>query len=62
MVIEKLKKHQKTLFAAFAAVVLSALMLAFVLAFRAGLLPFIADGDAFDTIYAIEESVEETIN
>lgn len=54
--IEFIKKHFNIVFAVFAALVLSALLLAFILAFRAGLLPYTADGDAFDTIYAIEET------
>lgn len=57
--IEFIKKHFNTVFAVFAALVLSALMLAFILAFRAGLLPYTSDGDAFDTIYAIEETDSE---
>lgn len=38
---------------------LCALIAAFILAFRSGLLPYASDGDAFDTIYAIEESAQQ---
>ncbi len=56
---EFFKKHSRIIFSVFAAIVLSALMFVFVLLFRAGVLPYSSDGDAFDTIYAIEQEVNE---
>ncbi len=50
-----IKKHSEHIKRFFAALALSALMAAFILAFRQGMLPFAEDGDAFDTIYAVEE-------
>ncbi|MBQ3229909.1 MAG: hypothetical protein IJB49_02700 [Clostridia bacterium] len=51
-----LTEYSGVLLRAGVAVALFALMAAFILAFRSGLLPYASDGDAFDTIYAIEES------
>ncbi|MBQ9847826.1 MAG: hypothetical protein IJO64_02055 [Clostridia bacterium] len=51
-----LTEYSGVLLRAGVAVALCALMAAFILAFRSGLLPYASDGDAFDTIYAIEES------
>ena len=52
---EFVKKRFDAIIRILAAVALSALMAAFILAFRAGVLPHAQDGDAFDTVYAIEE-------
>lgn len=50
------KKYYDVIFRVFAAVALSAITAAFIFAFRSGWLPYASDGDAFDTVYAIEES------
>lgn len=54
-----LNKYSGVFIRAGVAVALCALMAAFILAFRSGLLPYASDGDAFDTIYAIEESEQQ---
>lgn len=54
-----LTEYSGVLFRAGVALALCALMAAFILAFRSGLLPYASDGDAFDTIYAIEESAQQ---
>lgn len=60
MANEKLqKKHFNIIIRVLAAVALSALMAAFILAFRANLLPYAEDGNAFDTVYAYEENTAE---
>lgn len=55
-IAEFVKKYYNSIIRVLAAVALSALMAAFILAFRAGVLPYAEAGDAFDTVYAIEES------
>ena len=55
-ILDFIKKYYNVIFAVFSAFVLCALMAAFILAFRSGWLPYSEDGDAFDTIYAIEQS------
>ena len=50
------KKYYEIFVRAFAALMLSALTLLLIYAFDRGMLPYSADGDAFDTIYAIEQS------
>ncbi len=52
------KKYRENIMRLLAAVALSALVGAFIVAFRSGVLPHSADGDAFDTIYAVEEVTE----
>ena len=52
---EFVKKHFDKIVCLLAAIALSALTAAFILAFRAGSLPHSEDGDAFDTIYAVEQ-------
>ncbi len=54
------KKYYEAFVRAFAALMLSALTLLLIYAFDRGLLPYSEDGDAFDTVYAIEgeEAVE----
>lgn len=54
-VMEFLKKHIDDAIRVTAVLAVCALMAAFILAFRAGKLPHSADGDAFDTIYALGE-------
>ena len=49
------KKYYNILVRALAALMLSAVTLLLVYAFGSGWLPYSADGDAFDTIYAIED-------
>lgn len=55
---EFVKKYFDSITRVLAAIALSALMAAFILAFRAGVLPHSEDGNAFDTIYAIEDAEE----
>ena len=55
-IFDFIQKHYNVIFRIFGAIALSAVMAAFILAFRSGWLPYAEDGDAFDTIYAIEES------
>ncbi len=50
------KKHFQSIIRVLAAVALSALMAAFILAFNSGKLPHAEDGNAFDTVYAYEMS------
>jgi hypothetical protein len=52
------KKYFDTIVRVLAAIALSALMAAFILAFNSGKLPYSEHGDAFDTVYAYEESSE----
>jgi len=51
-----IKNHLDIVFGIFAALVLSALVAVFIFAFRKGILPHSEDGNAFDTIYALEQS------
>ena len=51
-----LKKYKKDLLRAVCAVLLCAVAAVFVYAFGKGKLPYAEDGDAFDTIYGIEEN------
>lgn len=55
-VFEFLKKHTDAAVRIAVAIALCAVTAAFIIAFRAGVLPHSEDGDAFDTIYAIEKS------
>ena len=55
-ILDFIKKHYNIVFAVFSAFVLCALVGAFIFAFRSGWLPYSEDGNAFDTIYAIEQS------
>ena len=50
-----LRKHIDAAIRITAAVVLCALAVAYIFAFRGDKLPHSDDGDAFDTIYAIED-------
>ncbi len=50
-----MKKYKNCLFRVLASVAIGALAAAFIFAFREGMLPYAEDGDAFDTVYAIEE-------
>ena len=54
MLYKLLKKHYDTVMRVIGAIALAALMAAFILAFRANSLPHAEDGDAFDTVYAVE--------
>lgn len=56
-VAEFVKKYYNCIIRVLAAVALSAITAAFILAFRAGVLPHAEDGDAFDTVYALEENL-----
>lgn len=51
-----LKKHKSSVIRIFGAAVLCALVAALIVAFRYGLLPYAEDGDAFDTVYAVDVS------
>ena len=51
-----LKKYKKDLIRARCALLLCAVAAVFVYAFGEGKLPYAEDGDAFDTIYGIEEN------
>ncbi len=55
-VLEFLKKHKAEAIRVAAAVCICGITAALVIAFHNGKLPHASDGDAFDTIYAIEES------
>ena len=48
------ERHYQTFVRIFAAVMLSAAMLLLIYAFVMEWLPYVKDGNAFDTIYAIE--------
>ena len=50
------KKYYDTFLRIFSALMLSALTLLLIYAFGQGWLPYSEDGDAFSTIYAIEET------
>ena len=60
-VIDFLKNHKKEVVRVSFAFLLSAVAAVFVYAFGKGALPYSEDGDAFDTIYAIEENPEENL-
>lgn len=49
------KKYFQSIVRVLAAIALSALMAAFILAFKAGKLPHAEDGNAFDTVYAYQQ-------
>ncbi len=55
-VLRFIKEHIDDAIRITAALSLCALMAAFILAFRGGKLPHASDGDAFDTIYALEQT------
>jgi len=59
-VFEFLKKHSKSVFRGVGAVLLCALMALFIAAFNSDKLPHSAEGDAFDTIFAVAESSESS--
>ncbi len=50
------EKHYENILRGLAALLLAVVVGAFILAFNKGILPHSEDGDAFDTIYAVEES------
>ena len=54
-VYEFVKKHYQKIVCLLAALALSALTCAFIIAFKEGKLPHSEDGNAFDTIYAMSE-------
>lgn len=58
--MEFVKKHFDRIVQALGLVLLCALTAALIAAFRGDLLPFAADGDAFDTIYAAAGSDDTT--
>ena len=53
------ERHFQKIIRVLAAVALSALAAAFILAFRAGTLPHAEDGNAFDTLYEYQMKNEE---
>ena len=55
-ILDFIKKYYNIIFSIFSAFVLCMLVAAFIFAFRSGWLPYSEDGDAFDTIYAIDQS------
>lgn len=54
-----LRKHIDAAIRITAAIALCALTVALIYAFRGGKLPHASDGDAFDTVYALQGAVEE---
>ena len=50
-----IKRYKNCIFRVLASVAICALMAAFVFAFREGMLPYSEDGNAFDTVYALEK-------
>ena len=56
MIAEFVQKHFNLIVRVLAALALSAITAAFILAFENGLLPYSEDGDEFDTVYAIEST------
>lgn len=54
-----LKKHINAAIRITAALALGALTVAFIFAFKGDKLPHASDGDAFDTIYALQQSTGE---
>jgi hypothetical protein len=57
--LEFCKKHQDDIIRLGSALVICALMAVLIAMFRGGALPHAEDGDAFDTIYAIEQQESE---
>jgi hypothetical protein len=53
------EKHYENILRGLAALLLSVIVGAFIFAFNSGVLPHSEDGDAFDTIYAAEESQQD---
>ena len=56
--MEFIKKHFDLVIQGISLILLSALTFALIAAFRADMLPFASDGNAFDTVYAIEDTSE----
>ena len=54
-----LRKHIDVAIRITAALALCALTVAFIFAFKGDKLPHASDGDAFDTIYALQQSADE---
>lgn len=54
-----IKKHTEDIFCVLAAAALCSVIAAFIIAFRSGMLPYSSDGDAFDTVYAVESTEEQ---
>lgn len=54
-VLRFVKKHKDNVVRAVAAVLICGLSALLIIAFRNGKLPHASDGDAFDTIYALEQ-------
>ena len=52
---EFVKKHYDKIVCVLAALALSALTAAFIIAFNEGKLPHVEDGNAFDTVYAFAD-------
>ncbi len=59
MVQNFIRKHKEDFFCILAAAALCSIVAAFIVAFDSDMLPYSADGDAFDTVYAIEGSQSE---
>ena len=57
---ELLKNHRGLVIRVCAAATLVAVITAFIFYFRAGKLPYAADGDAFGTVYAYESAESES--
>lgn len=58
--MEFIKKHFDLVIQCIGLLLVSALTFALVAAFRADLLPFASDGNAFDTVYAVEDTDNNT--
>ena len=56
------EKHYENILRGLVALLLSVIVGAFIFAFNSGVLPHSEDGDAFDTIYAVEESLQNVSN
>lgn len=56
------EKHYENILRGLAALLLALAAGAFIFAFESGVLPHSEDGDAFDTIYAVEESQQDLVN
>ena len=54
--LKYLKEHKDDAIRIGVSLLIGVVMTAFILAFRGGNLPHSSDGDAFDTIYALEQS------
>ena len=52
-------KHKEDIVCVLAAAALCSVVAAFIVAFGSDLLPYSSDGDAFDTVYALESSRAE---